>query len=76
MEPRATIKRNLDTRRRGPPIIKLLGNQHREDAVGVWGAGNVKHTHTHNVPRDTQGGWSLGQGSDAISTHVGVAPSN
>ena len=23
---------------------------------GVGGAGNGKHTHTHGVPRDTQGG--------------------
>ena len=43
---------------------------------GVGGAGNVKHTHAHtySFPRDTQGGWSLGQGSDAILTHVSVAP--
>ena len=60
-----------------PPLIKLFGYEHREDAVG--GAGNVKHTHTHThthtVSRMTQGGWSLGQGSDAILAHVGVAPS-
>ena len=31
------------------------------------------HTHTHIVARDTVGGWSLGQGSDAILTHVGVS---
>ena len=31
------------------------------------------HTHTNSVPRDTQGGWSLGQRSDAILTHVSVA---
>ena len=31
------------------------------------------HTHIHSVPRDTQHGWSLGSGSDAILTHVGVA---
>ena len=30
------------------------------------------HTHTHNVLPDTQGGWLLGQGSDANLTHVGV----
>ena len=42
---------------------------------GVGGADNGKHTHTHihSVPRDTQGGWSLGQGSDTILTHVCVA---
>ena len=41
----------------------------------VGGACNGKHTHTHihSVPRDTQGGWSLGQGSDAILTHVSMA---
>ena len=39
--------------------------------MGVGGAGNVKHT--HSVPRDTQGGWSLGKGSDAILTHVSLA---
>ena len=76
MEPRATIRRNLDTCRRGPPLIQLIGYEQREDAVGVGGAWNVKHTHTHtqSVTRDTQGGWNLGQGSDTISTHVGVAP--
>ena len=31
------------------------------------------HTHTRSVPRDTQGGRSLGQGTDAILTHVSVA---
>ena len=43
---------------------------------GVGGAGNGKHTHAHtnSFPRDTQSGWSLGQGSDAIMTHVSVAP--
>ena len=42
---------------------------------GVGEAGNGKYTHTHTqcVPRDTQDGWSIGQGSDAISTHVSVA---
>ena len=32
----------------------------------------MSNTHTH-TPQDTQGGWSLGQGSDAILTHAGVA---
>ena len=35
-----------------------------------WGVGKQPkaniHTYTHSVPRDTQGGWSLVQGSDAI----------
>ena len=39
------------------------------------GAVNGKHTHPriHSVPRNTQGGSSLGKGSDAILTHVSVA---
>ena len=47
------------------PIIKLMRYEHREDAVGVRGAGNekhTKHTHTHtphSVHRDTSGGESL-----------------
>ena len=59
-----------------PLLIKLMGYEHREDEVEVGGAGNGKHTHTltHSVPRDTQGGWSLVQGWDAILTHVSVAP--
>ena len=77
MEPlaRTRIERNPDTCRRGPPLIKLMGYEHREDAVEGGGAGNVKHTHTHTVSRVTQVGWSRGQGSDAILTHVGVAQS-
>ena len=49
-----------------PLLIKLMGYEHREDEVEVGGAGNDKHTHTptHSVPRDTQDGWSLRQGSD------------
>ena len=44
--------------------------------MGCGGAGTGKHTHahTHNFPRDTQCGWSLGQGSNAIFTHASVAP--
>ena len=41
------IGNNLDTCRRGPTLIKLMGYEQREDAVGVEGAWNVKHTHTH-----------------------------
>ena len=45
---------------------------------GVGEADNGKYTHTHtytqSVLRDTQDGWSLKQGSDAILTHVIVAP--
>ena len=57
-----------------------MGYEYREDAVAGGGAGNCKqtqtytHTHTQSVPRDTQDGWSLGEGSDVILTHVGVAP--
>ena len=53
-----------------------MGHEHREYAAGGWGEhamANI-HTHTHCVPRDTEGGWNLGQGSITISTHVGVAP--
>ena len=43
-----------------------------------WGWGKQAmantHTHTQSVPRDTQDGWSLGQGWDAILTLVSVAP--
>ena len=76
MEPRTRTGRNLDTFRRGPPLIKLMGHEHREDAVGGGGSMQCQtHTHkrTHSVLRDTQGGWNLGQGSDAILTHVSVA---
>ena len=55
------IGNNLNTCRRGPPLIKLMGYEQLEDAVGVEGAWNIKHTHTHtqSVTRDTQGGWSF-----------------
>ena len=39
----------------------------------MWGEQAMTNTHTHSVPRDTQGGWSLGQGSDRILTHESVA---
>ena len=68
------IGSNLDTCKRGPPLIKLMGYEHREDSLAVGGSRQSQtHTHTHSVPHDTQGGWSLGQGSDAILTHVGMA---
>ena len=60
-----------------PSLTKLLGYEHRVDAAGGGGVCNVKQTHTHTpthrVTRDTQDGWSLGQGSDPILTHVSVA---
>ena len=34
MELRAMIGRDLDTCKRGPPLIKLMGYEHRENAVG------------------------------------------
>ena len=67
------IGSNLDTYWRGPPLIQLMGNEQREEALGVREAGKGKHTHTHCVPRDTEGGRNLGQGRNTISTHVGVA---
>ena len=50
MEPRLRIGRNLDTCQRGPPLIKFMGYEHPEDAVGGRGAGNGKHTHTQCPP--------------------------
>ena len=47
MEPRAIIGSNLDTCRRGPPLIKLIGYEEREDTLEVEGAGKGKHTHIH-----------------------------
>ena len=67
VEPRAMIRSNHDTCRHGPPLIKIMGYQHREDAVGGGGSKQWQtHTHTQSVHRDTQDGWSLGQRSDAI----------
>ena len=54
------------------PLIKLMGYDHREDAMGGGGSKQCQiHTHTQSVPQD---GWSLEQRSDAILTHVCVAP--
>ena len=55
-----------------PPLVKLMGYEHREDGGSIQCQTNT-YTHTHSVPLDTQRGWSLGQGSDAIMTHVSVA---
>ena len=64
-----------------PPLIKLMGYEHREDAVGgegsrQWQTHTNTHTrtHTHSVPCNQQGGRSLGQRSEAILTHVSEAP--
>ena len=44
-----------------------MGYEHGEDAVDVGEQAMVNtHTHTHSVPRDTQGGWRIVQGLDAI----------
>ena len=48
MEPRARMGRNLDTRKRGSTLIKLVGYEHRVDALG--GSGSKQwQTHTHAV---------------------------
>ena len=48
IESRAMIGSNLDTCRRcPPPQIKLMGYEHREDALGGRVAGKGKHTHKH-----------------------------
>ena len=48
MEPRTRTGRNLDTCRRGPPLIKLMGHEHREDAVGGGGSMQCQtKTQTH-----------------------------
>ena len=50
MESRARIGHNLDTCRRGPPLIKLMGYEHRENASGRGGSRQWQtHTHTHKV---------------------------
>ena len=64
-----------------PPLIKIMGIEHREDTVGGGGrehavANTHTNTHTHSVARDILDGWSLGRGSDTILTHVGEAPTN
>ena len=44
MEPRARIGINLHTCTRSPPLIKLMRYEHRDEVVGVGGAGNGNHT--------------------------------
>ena len=46
------IGSNLDTCKRGPPLIKLMGYEHQEDAVEggeskQWQTHTNTHTHTH-----------------------------
>ena len=62
MEPWGIIGHNIDTCWLGPSLIKLVGNEHREGAVGGGGCKKWQK-HTHSVTRDTQDGWSFGQGS-------------
>ena len=54
VEPRSMIRSNHDTCRHGLPLIKLMGYEHREDAVGGGGSKQCQihtrtHTHTHTV---------------------------
>ena len=48
MEPQARIGRNFDAWKRCPPLIKLVGYENREDAVGGGGSKQWQ-THTHAV---------------------------
>ena len=48
MEPRTKIGSNLETWKRGPPLLKLMFYEHREDAV-VGGGSRQWQTHTHTV---------------------------
>ena len=55
MKPRARIGRNLDTSKRGPPLIKLVGFEHQYDALGgggsrQWQTQTNTHTHTQCPP--------------------------
>ena len=62
IEPRAMIGSNLDTCRRAPLVIKLMGYELREDAVRGGGSRKCHtHIHTHSVSRDALGVWRLGQ---------------
>ena len=52
MEPLAMMECDLDTCKRGPPLIKLIGYEHRIDAVGCGGSRQWQshtNTHTHTV---------------------------
>ena len=58
MEPRARMGRNLDTCKRGPPPIKLIGYEQREDAVTSGGSRQWQtHTHTHKQCPSSYTGW-------------------
>ena len=48
VKPRSMIRCNHNTCKRGPPVIKLVGNEHLEDAVGVGGSKQWQ-THTHTM---------------------------
>ena len=47
------IGSNPDTCWRAPPLIKLMGYEQREEALGVRETGKGKHTHTHTVSHVT-----------------------
>ena len=52
MEPRARIGLELDTCKRGTPLIKIICQEHREDAIGGGGSRQWQshtNTHTHTV---------------------------
>ena len=50
------IGRNLDTCKRGPPLINLMGYEHREDAMGGGGSKQCQiHTHTQRVSHRMDG---------------------
>ena len=78
VEPRAMIRSDHDTCIGvAPQLIKLMGYDLREDAMESGGSKQCQihtHTHTQSVHRDTHDGWSLEQRSNAILTHVSVAP--
>ena len=50
VEPRSMIRSNHDTCRHGPPLIKLMGYEHQEDAMRGRGSKQCQiHTHTQTV---------------------------
>ena len=50
MEPQAMIGSHIDTCRRGLPLLRILGYEHRKDAVRCGGSRQWQtHTHTPTV---------------------------
>ena len=72
VEPRAMIRSNHDACRRGPPLIKLMGYEHLEDALG-GGRSRQRQTHTHTEFPSRYTGWMEPR---ARMGHVSVAPTN